>query len=209
MTDLIKLPAWQEPQSLDEAATSILGLSRSVAENSYIIGKHLRWAKQEAGHGGFLAWLREHVRLFSERTARRLMEFSERCDGAGTLQEYRPRQISDTVADLNRPALPEGPSLEEAERLARRLRVLKYGLMGFKLNAELGFPGADKEVLEGIIEEMDCIIAEAREIKAKCEVRTAALETELTDFFGFPVTAADAPMIIELCQQCINELRQA
>jgi DUF3102 family protein len=92
MSDLVKLPSWSEPESLDDAKSAIMNLGRSLSEYAYLIGKHLVWIKERVGHGKFLPWVKENL-WFSEDTAERMMSFARRCQKAGDLVEYHPRQI--------------------------------------------------------------------------------------------------------------------
>ncbi|KKL98274.1 hypothetical protein LCGC14_1825990, partial [marine sediment metagenome] len=64
---VIKLPAFSEPESLDGAKVSLLNLGRSLHEHAYMVGRLLRWIKNEVEPGNFETWIKSNV-WFGERT---------------------------------------------------------------------------------------------------------------------------------------------
>ncbi len=106
---VIKLPAFSEPESLDGAKVSLLNLGRSLHEHAYMVGRLLRWIKNEVEPGNFETWIKSNV-WFGERTAQRMMKFSVRCDGTGLIESYEPRK-GDTVTVLD----PNPLQTQEAE----------------------------------------------------------------------------------------------
>ena len=124
----MKLPSLSKPKTLAEARTHILSLGRSMHEHAYLLGKCLMWVKDEVGHGNFLPWVEKNL-WFGERTARRMIEFAERCDKSRFLLEYHQAK-SDLKTDLNSQPLPPG-----------KYRIL-YADPPWKYNDELNGLGA-------------------------------------------------------------------
>jgi hypothetical protein len=91
---------YKAPQNLAEAKSIIRELGRNMAEHAFLIGRHLRWVKEQLAHSEFIPWVEGNF-WFSVRTAQRMMAFSEQCDDAGRLLEYEPRK-SDTVTYLTK-----------------------------------------------------------------------------------------------------------
>jgi len=101
----ISLPAWNEPENLDEAQIRILDLGKNIHEHAYLVGKDLIWVKENVGHGNYETWIGNNV-WFGPVTAWRFMAFADKCDGVGYLISYHPKKSipkSFTVKDL-----PEG-----------------------------------------------------------------------------------------------------
>lgn len=104
MNELITLPQYQDPDSLDDAKRKIIDLGTSLHEHAYILGKTLRWVRDKIGTKKFEnGWIPENI-WFTDRTAYRFMGFSKKCDKKGYLTEYHPhinKATTDTVSAKN------------------------------------------------------------------------------------------------------------
>jgi len=153
------------------------------------------------GHGDFISWIEENVRAFGERTARNLMAFAERCDRAGLLEEYHPGKTA-TVAELEEPGCPHlllNCYLED-------MRGLRHELVDLDLELDRATTAAECNKIRKAAERLQ---RRAARLHAQCEHEAARLRKELTDFFGFPVSDDDLPMITTVCQERIAELGKA
>ena len=108
--EIIKIPSWLEPKSINDAKLKIISLGGNMSEHAYIIGKNLIWVKENLKHGEFQEWVDNNL-WFAERTARKFMEFAEEADEKGRLPEriYEIKKLkSADSAVLETPSLPEG-----------------------------------------------------------------------------------------------------
>ena len=120
--EIIPLPTWRAPETLDEARSVILRLGKSLHEHAYLIGKALAWAKGKLDHGEFTPWLKIKV-WFSERTAQRFMTFAAECDDEQKLLEYQPGK-NDIMAGLRTSEL-SADDAERAIKLAKAYELLE------------------------------------------------------------------------------------
>ena len=153
--EIIALPAWQAPETLDEARSVILRLGKSLHEHAYLICKALAWAKGKLNHGEFTPWLKINV-WFSERTAQRFMTFASKCDDEEKLLEYQPGK-NDIMSDLRSSEL----SADDAERAIRLAKAY--------------------ELLEESENEPPDYLIEAREFAAEYDETRAGYMTELAE----------------------------
>jgi hypothetical protein len=88
--DALPLPEWTQPANMTEAAIRIGHLAKNTDEYAYLVGRDLLWVKRQLRHRDFTPWLLDNVKLFSARTARRLMAFAKRCMKENRLLRYEP-----------------------------------------------------------------------------------------------------------------------
>jgi len=92
MTEIIKLPIWQEPKDEEEAKVRILNFGTTIHEHVYLIGKDLIWVRDKIGTTEFLnKWIPNNV-WFSDRTAYHFMGFAKKCHRLKQLLEYHPKK---------------------------------------------------------------------------------------------------------------------
>ena len=111
MNEIIKIPSWPEPKSVNDAKLKIVSLGQNMSEHAYIIGKTLIWVKENLKHGEFEDWVNNNL-WFRLRTAESFMSYAEKCDAENQLIN-EPHYLvgSGKVAKfavLETPPLPEG-----------------------------------------------------------------------------------------------------
>ena len=111
MNKELVIPKWNKPETIQEAKIFIVGLGKDMQEHAYLIGKTLMWIKSDLKHGELGEWIEKNV-WFSERTARKFMEFSEECDEKGKLlpriYELKELKTADSADFKEPPPLPKG-----------------------------------------------------------------------------------------------------
>jgi len=108
--EIIPLPQYQEPTDLEDAKIKIFELGVNLHEHAYILGKTLIWARDKIGTTAFGHptknpddnWITNNV-WFGLSTAYRFMGHSKKCDRAGHLLEYHPKQNKPSVVTVTTP----------------------------------------------------------------------------------------------------------
>jgi N6-adenosine-specific RNA methylase IME4 len=157
MKDLITLPSYNNPTSIEEAKINIVDLGHNMNEHAYLVGENLLYVKGQLNHGQFEVWIERNL-WFKPRTARYFMAYAEKCDEKQLLLKephYLERGKTANFADLSRPELPEGTF-----NVIYADPPWQYSNSGFDESAQQHYPTMTNEELYDMAEKLNPVIAE-------------------------------------------------
>jgi len=136
VNEIITLPLFGEPSSLEEAKIEIVRLGTNLHEHAYILGKTLRWVRDQIGSNQFeFDWVPNNV-WFGIATANNFIGFSKKCDNKGYLLEYHPKKLTFSTTPVvvekdNYPVIIIDPPwpIQKIERYERPLQEADYKTM--------------------------------------------------------------------------------
>jgi hypothetical protein len=139
------------PAEINRLHSEILDAAKTTIEKAIRIGKLLLEAKQNAGHGNWLAWIKDNI-SFDVRTAQRYIRVYEHRD---LLKNDNVSHLSAAYRLLNSPAEPSEP-LPDADTLA----LIEQSQPQVEDNDAVGFLIALNTLLESSLEHLKAFNSE-------------------------------------------------